>query len=81
MLLLLCVQVLKSFLTARQGYILQCVSELLSDGDEKDLDTLAVVLADVAGMVRGHGLTVYGTSSCCLRVASSHLCHEQRSAT
>lgn len=45
-------QVLKAFLTARQGYILQCLAAATGTGAETDLDSLACILADVATMVR-----------------------------
>lgn len=42
------VQVLKAFLTARQAYIMQCLSAATSASADTDLDSLAVILADVA---------------------------------
>ncbi len=49
---LLALQVLKAFLTARQGYIMQCLAGATGAGAETDLDSLACILADVATMVR-----------------------------
>ena len=45
-------QVLKAFLTARQAYIMQCLSGAAAAGADTDLDSLAFILADVATMVR-----------------------------
>lgn len=42
---------LKAFLTARQAYIMQCLSAATGAGADADLGTLACVLADVATMV------------------------------
>ncbi|EFN52303.1 hypothetical protein CHLNCDRAFT_139073 [Chlorella variabilis] len=44
-------EVLKAFLTARQAYIMQCLSAATSAGADTDLDSLAFILADVATMV------------------------------
>ncbi|KAL4423803.1 hypothetical protein ABPG75_001104 [Micractinium tetrahymenae] len=44
-------EVLKAFLTARQTYIMQCLSAATSAGADTDLDSLAVILADVATLV------------------------------
>ncbi|KAI3432884.1 hypothetical protein D9Q98_010466 [Chlorella vulgaris] len=44
-------EVLKAFLTARQAYIMQCLSAATSAQADTDLDSLAFVLADVATMV------------------------------
>ncbi|PRW61397.1 Conserved oligomeric Golgi complex subunit 1 [Chlorella sorokiniana] len=44
-------EVLKVFLTARQGYIMQCLAAATGAGAETDLDSLACILADVATMV------------------------------
>lgn len=46
-------QVLKAFLTARQTYIMQCLSAATRAGADTDLDSLAVILADVATLVGG----------------------------
>ena len=51
--LLLLLQVLKAFQTARQTYIMQCVSVATGAGADTDLDSLAVILADVATLVGG----------------------------
>lgn len=42
---------LKAFLTARQAYIMQCLSAATGAGADTDLDSLAFILADVATMV------------------------------
>ncbi|PSC70573.1 conserved oligomeric Golgi complex subunit 1 [Micractinium conductrix] len=44
-------EVLKAFLTARQAYIMQCLSGAAAAGADTDLDSLAFILADVATMV------------------------------
>lgn len=46
-------EVLKAFLTARQTYIMQCVSAATSTSADTNLDSLAVILADVATLVCG----------------------------
>lgn len=44
-------QVLKAFLTARQAYVMQCLSAATGAGADTDLESLACILADVATTV------------------------------